>query len=115
MMTCLLSIFPACRYFNMKKPIFLLILLDSLVSLAGSLVLTAVIAVFLAERYMQQQPLQQLQLQQELSPSTSTSAPAGADSDQYSKCTVFFVGLYFPAHTGLAFTALIAIFRSGKN
>ncbi len=83
----------SARYFNVRKPIFLLILLDSLVSLVGSLVVTAVVAAFLAaDRH-------RLLL-----------APSAQPGD-YAKCTAFFMGLYFPAHAGLAFTALVAMFR----
>jgi len=29
----------------------------------------------------------------------------------YGLCTAFFLGLYYPAHVGLALTALVALFR----
>jgi hypothetical protein len=71
------------------KPVFLLMLLDTLLSFAGSLVLMTVMVLYLTAL------------------SYGTSVP-----DPYATCVVFFISFFYPAHTGLAFTALIAIFRS---
>ncbi len=71
-------------------------LLDSLLSLAGSAAVTACIAFFLAER---------------MSLGEDTDSGGGQVGQQYGACTIFLLGLHSPASTGLAFTALVAIFR----